>query len=253
MDFALGTAGSQEPPEVRRLRTRSEKVVAMVAALAAEHQGSRIRRLVGLPALVTELRRLEPKAQRFALVMQPQYAYYPEEPGVLLTQHARDRGVETRLLTRPSTVLTHPLLPSIFPDAMLGPVFLRAMVVDGEEVLLGGPDDAWGRRTSWSTSIPAVVQAVMHLWEATLPLSEPILPPGTPPPLTPRQLEVARLLCVGEKDRAIARLLDLSPRTVEREVSALLRELGAGSRTEAVLLMCGRGLNGGQAGRRPSP
>jgi DNA-binding NarL/FixJ family response regulator len=136
---------------------------------------------------------------------------------------------------------------------VLGPVFLRALVVDGREVLVGGPDDAWGRRTTWSTAIPAVVQGVVHLWEETLPWCEPILPPGTAPPLTERQLDVARLLCVGEKDKSIARVLDLSPRTVERDVSALLRELGAGSRAEAVLLMRGRGINGGRPGSPPRP
>jgi len=50
----------------------------------------------------------------------------------------------------------------------------------------------------------------------------------------------------------IARQLTLSPRTVEREVSAILGVLGAGSRAEAVLLMRGRGVNGGWDGETPA-
>ena len=52
-------------------------------------------------------------------------------------------------------------------------------------------------------------------------------------------------MCVGERDKAIAQTLNLSLRTVEREVHRILEVLGAGGRTEAVLLMRGRGVNGG--------
>jgi DNA-binding NarL/FixJ family response regulator len=52
-------------------------------------------------------------------------------------------------------------------------------------------------------------------------------------------------MCVGAKDQSIARALGTSPRTVERDIRTVLSELGASSRTEAVLLMRGRGVNGG--------
>ena len=56
---------------------------------------------------------------------------------------------------------------------------------------------------------------------------------------------------MGEKDKAIARALVCPTRTIEREVHAILAALGAGSRTEAVLLMRGRGVNGGGVGGTP--
>jgi DNA-binding NarL/FixJ family response regulator len=71
-------------------------------------------------------------------------------------------------------------------------------------------------------------------------MSTPVLGPGESPGLTKRQLEVARLLATGQKDQSIARQLDMSARTVERDVRAILEELGARSRTEAVLAMSGR-------------
>lgn len=247
----LGMPLPGETPEVRAVRELSEGVVRRCMELTESPGEATVDHLVGLAALVAELKRIEPLAKRCSWVLQPLYAYDPEDPGVELTRAARARGVETQLITRPSTVRTHPLLSSIFPATLLGPVFLRAMLVDERYAIIGGPDDLEGNRTSWYTDDRATVSAVAELWHATVPLCAPILPLGARPPLTERQLDVARLLCVGEKDTVIARQLTLSPRTVEREVSAILAALGAGSRAEAVLLMRGRGVNGGWLGEAP--
>jgi len=63
-------------------------------------------------------------------------------------------------------------------------------------------------------------------------------------------VRVACLLALGEKDQTIARRLGLSGRTVEREVRVVLQALGARGRTEAVMLMRGRGINGRLKDRR---
>jgi DNA-binding CsgD family transcriptional regulator len=233
----------EESPQVARLRARSTVLLERLAT-GGDRSGT-VQRLVGLPALVVQLRRIAPAATSSAWVMQPQYAYDPEEPGVALTRAARMRGIETVLMTRPNTTRTHPLLSSIYPSTVLGPVFLRALIIDGRQAIIGGPDDLSGQRTSWYTTVPDIVDAVVDLWNATLPLCEPILPEGQQPPLTDRQLDVARLLCVGHEDAEIAELLRLAVHTVELEVKALLAELGARTRTEAVLNMRGRGVNGG--------
>lgn len=236
-----------ETPDIRRLREQSDDVERLVGDLVASNArgAEEVRLVVGLGALVAELRRLEPTATRISRVLQPDYSYDPEDPGVELVQRAEARGVEQRLITSPHSLRTHPLLSSIFPRVLSGPVFLRAMVIDESAALVGGRPDAFGNRVSWSTRAPQVIAAVLEVWHATVRLSRPALAPGEEPPLTRRQLDVARLLCTGEKDKSIARLLDLSARTVEREVSAILRTLQATSRTEAVLLMRGRGVNGG--------
>src|SRR3954452_4612480 len=255
MDVWQGLGAQQEPNEVVALRRRSAEVLEGLATVAAERRGAALP-LIGLPALVLQLKRIAPAATRTSWVLQPRYAYDPEDPGVALTRSARLRGVETELVTLPSTTQTHPLLSSIFPSTLLGQVFLRALVVDSRQAIVGGPDDAQGRRVAWYTTVPAVVDAVIDLWHAARPLCRPILPPGEEAPLTERQLEVARLVCVGERDRAVAHTMGLSLRTVEREVHRLLEVLGAASRTEAVLLMRGRGINGGWgagAGERFTP
>jgi len=53
--------------------------------------------------------------------------------------------------------------------------------------------------------------------------------------LTDRQLEVLALLMEGKNNKLIGRALDLAEPTVKNHVSAILRALGVGSRTEAVL------------------
>lgn len=253
MDSGGELALPGESAGVSDLRTRSAAVRRTLAAAVRESNGDDLRPLVGLRALVVQLQRMEPSAKRCCWVMQPRYFYDPEDPGVELTHAARARGVETQLITRPATVQTHPLLPSIFPTTRLGPVFLRAMVVDEERLIVEGPDTADGERTAWYTTRTDIRDGVLELWHRTWALSTPILAPGEEPPLSRRQLDVARLIAVGEKDVSIARLLRMSARTVERDVRAILRALGAGSRTEAVLLMRGRGVNGGWHGEDQTP
>jgi DNA-binding CsgD family transcriptional regulator len=240
--------GIDEPAEVRALRAQSDEVVRSLASVAAERPTA-VQPLMGVQALVLQLQRIAPAATTSSWVMQPQYTYDPEEQGLALTRAARSRGIETELITLPATVDTHPLLSSLFPRTLLGPVFLRGLVIDSRHAIVGGPADGTGRRVAWYTTAREVVDDVIDLWRATLPLCRPILEPGQDPPLTERQLEVARLLCLGEKDQAIARALQLSARTVEREVRAVLDALGAASRTQAVLLMRGRGVNGGWNGQ----
>jgi DNA-binding CsgD family transcriptional regulator len=176
----------------------------------------------------------------------------PDDPGPALNEASATRGLETGLITRPATLAGNPLLPSLYPAVRTGPVFLRALVLDEARVLVEGPDTADGEPTAWLTDRMDFVVTVVEIWRRTLTLSEPVLAPGEEPPLSRRQLQVARLLAVGEKDQSIARQLEMSARTVERDVRAILEALGARSRTEAVLTMSGRRSGSGQLPRRTS-
>jgi len=58
--------------------------------------------------------------------------------------------------------------------------------------------------------------------------------PTTPPVLSPRELQVLRLLARGHTNREVATLLTLSVKTVETHRSRLLEKLGARTRAELV-------------------
>lgn len=60
--------------------------------------------------------------------------------------------------------------------------------------------------------------------------------------LTTRQVEVLAELCAGRSNREIGDYLGMSENTVRVHVSAIFRELGVRSRTEAVLLAKRKGL-----------
>jgi DNA-binding CsgD family transcriptional regulator len=59
--------------------------------------------------------------------------------------------------------------------------------------------------------------------------------------LTAREREIAQHLVTGRTSKQIARLLDLSPRTVEAHRGRLMRKLGAASHGELVARLVGAG------------
>jgi len=63
-----------------------------------------------------------------------------------------------------------------------------------------------------------------------------------PEPLTPREIEVLRLLAEGVGNKEIAWRLSISEHTVKFHVAQLLDKLNAGSRTEAVTIGIRAGL-----------
>jgi two-component system, NarL family, nitrate/nitrite response regulator NarL len=66
---------------------------------------------------------------------------------------------------------------------------------------------------------------------------------GTPlDPLTPREIEVLQLVAEGLPNKGIAARLGVSEHTAKFHVNAILRKLGAQSRTEAVVRATRRGL-----------
>ncbi len=75
---------------------------------------------------------------------------------------------------------------------------------------------------------PGASESARHL-----PLAEP---------LTPRELEVLRLLAEGLPNKTIASSLNISEHTVKFHVNAILGKLGVASRTEAVVRATRMGL-----------
>ncbi len=66
--------------------------------------------------------------------------------------------------------------------------------------------------------------------------------PGTTGSVTPRELEVIRLLARGFQNKEIAAELGIAQRTAKFHVGSILAKLGAGNRTEAVTIAAKRGM-----------
>lgn len=96
-------------------------------------------------------------------------------------------------------------------------------------------------------SDPAALQGAVRAAFASLIVIDPVLVPlvladapgnDEPPPLddlTPRELEVLRLLAQGLTNKSIGQRLGISPNTVKFHLNAVLSKLDAQSRTEAVV------------------
>lgn len=78
--------------------------------------------------------------------------------------------------------------------------------------------------------------------EALLGSSRPVEAIGESPPLTPRELEVLRMMADGAANKIIAWKLGISEHTVKFHVASILTKLNAGTRTEAVTMGIRRGL-----------
>lgn len=103
-------------------------------------------------------------------------------------------------------------------------------------------------------AIRAAHRGEMHLDAAVARrLMASLRPPGEAAPdpfaaLSPRELDILRLIADGRANKQIARQLGISERTARTHVSNILRKLGLTSRTQAALLAVREGL-----GRRPGP
>jgi non-specific serine/threonine protein kinase len=91
---------------------------------------------------------------------------------------------------------------------------------------------AWsaGRALSMDQAIASAQDLVGALPPAAVPS---VAAPPAAGRLTPRELEVLRLLVEGRTDKEIGTALHLSPRTVMRHVTGILTKLGAENRTAA--------------------
>ena len=74
------------------------------------------------------------------------------------------------------------------------------------------------------------------------PLGRSYVDASRPVSLTPREIEVLRLLADGASNKIVAHKLGISDHTVKFHVTSILSKLNAGTRTEAVMLGVRMGL-----------
>jgi two-component system nitrate/nitrite response regulator NarL len=127
------------------------------------------------------------------------------------------------------------------PDFSDGGVPVVALLSDtsqAADVWTAGARGLLRRDTTPAALLAAIAAAAQGLAviDPALAPALPLARPGSPSEtLTPRELEVLRLLAEGLPNKAIARQLDISEHTVKFHLNAILGKLGAQSRTEAVV------------------
>jgi DNA-binding CsgD family transcriptional regulator len=130
---------------------------------------------------------------------------------------------------------------------------------DGENLLITVRDHGRGELSADAPSVARLdcrVQALTgHMWvevmsgwgadvNVTLPLDPPAGPAGDVAGwnLVARELEVLQHLAAGRRNRIIASALNISENTVKFHLRNLFKELGVGSRTEAIALAHSHGV-----------
>jgi DNA-binding CsgD family transcriptional regulator len=177
--------------------------------------------------------------------MQPSYRFDPESTFTTrLATRAAGGELSLAMMVDAVTETRHPLLFAIAGAFVrVAPIFIHLTVLDSRHVVCAGPTTDEGDVTAWCLIDSRLREQALDLWRDASTLARPLQAPTTDAHLSFRQLQVARRMCIGTPDRAIARELGVSVRSVERDVARLLDYLGAGSRAEAILLMLGRHAN----------
>ena len=111
------------------------------------------------------------------------------------------------------------------------------MLQQGVKAVL--PANVTGAQIAAATQAAAAGLLVLHPSEAEIlwqMRGTNEAPEDLPEGLTPREIEVLRLLAEGLGNKEIASRLSVSEHTVKFHVASIMGKLGASSRTEAVML-----------------
>lgn len=85
-------------------------------------------------------------------------------------------------------------------------------------------------------------RSIRALREVLTELSTPTKKPLTPEPLTPRELDILRLVAQGRSNKQIAEELCITEMTVRTHISNILAKLHLASRTPSPALRTSKGL-----------
>jgi DNA-binding CsgD family transcriptional regulator len=163
-------------------------------------------------------------------------------------------GLEALLRTSPGLALA-----ADSPDVLVAAAPLEEVQPGPPIVLLG--EGEWNPRAFHlgvrallpPDATPAEIVAAVHAAAGGLAVVDPrelegwLAGAGTPPlaetgPLTPREMEVLRMMAEGAANKNIAWRLGISEHTAKFHVASILARLNAGTRAEAVALGIKRGL-----------
>jgi two-component system, NarL family, response regulator YdfI len=153
---------------------------------------------------------------------------------------------------RPDVILAAVAFEDLAPpaDGFAPPVVLLAtdsQAVWTRDALRAGVRAVLPRESSPGEILSAVAAAanglaVLDPHDLEALLATPVTVAADVPALTPRELEVLRMLAEGEANKTIAWKLGISEHTAKFHVASILTKLDAGSRAEAVAIGIRKGM-----------
>ncbi len=170
---------------------------------------------------IAEVKRLQPDVVLMDLIM-------PELDGIEAIRRIKAEQPEVHILVLTSFAGEDKIFPAIKAGAL------------GYHLKDSGPEDLVRAihqvHRGESSLHPVIARKVLE------ELSHPSERPPTPDPLTPREVQVLRLVAQGRDNQDIADLLVISETTVRTHVSNILSKLHLASRTQAALYALREGL-----------
>jgi two-component system response regulator DegU len=156
----------------------------------------------------------------------------PDMTGLEVTRRLRRNGYDKGILM----LTLHSDAKTVFETLEAG---ANGYVLKDEALeSLGSAVQAIAAGDSWLS--PSVAGKVVRRIADGKPLE--IAEPELPVDLTPREIEILKLIGQGLDNKAIAEKLVLTKRTVQNHVSNIYSKLGTSSRTEAMLFAIQHGL-----------
>lgn len=253
-DAALEVLFLEKEEQLRRARVQAARLAEGFHRAAGREPAELVEVVTGRAAVLQRLEQIQRGAQREYLGLdRPPYLQRPD----LCTPangHLHDRGVAVRAIYEQSALDQPGRLADLEAgigrgeDARVLPSLpVKMVLADGRIGLLPLHTDPAAIESAIVVHPSGLLRALSALfevlWQRALPLSTLTGHNGQsgPDEPGPEARRILALLTAGLPDDAIARQLELSPKTVQRRVRDLMTRLGAGTRFQAGLQAAFRG------------
>lgn len=247
-DVAVDTLVRRRQEELEQVRGYARTLARRLQDAPRSRVADMIELIEGEQAVVEHVVRLQLGARQEVLIVDcPPYLYSPA-PGNPQEAQSMRRGVRYRAIYH-APILDEPgRMKDLLANTAAGEharvlpsVRMKMIIADRRLALIPVSFDATELHSlilvHASPLLYALVTSFEHLWEQAIPLARSHNDGG------PGKSDHAMLtmLAAGMKDRAIARALGITERSVTRRVTHLLNTLGATTRFQAALQAARRG------------
>lgn len=249
-DVAVDVLVAQRQQELARAQAAARTLLRETATERAHQPDELVEIVHGRQAVAQRFMQLEQTVTRELLVLdRPPYAQVTTEPNEseleMLARGVRCRGIYApEGLELPGRLDEIERMIAAGEEARTSPVVPMKMAVADRRVALLPLTSEQLTEQALVVHAGTLVEALVTLFEVLWGLAVPLLAPA-PGSADDPDARLVSLLAAGLSDQAIARQLEVSPRTLSRQLAALQDTLLARTRFQAGVHAALRGLAGG--------